>query len=754
MTMETRRQFLSTLGASCLASGLLDSVPMIAEESQTARSATEGFQPIEPPEWVGQISRMSYLTPDAVPDVAKIGVQVVHGNAVWPYFPLRKDGGGLSESDRLLLKRFTDTAHQHGMKLVLGLPPFPSVDAMLAHPEWRIQPGGNEFTQPTPLEDNLGTRLACNNGPWGEYLIEVCAELMEDFGLDGYSFDGNYHPPICHCVACREAWRSFAGEELPESANLEELSYRRYLVWRGERLENHYSRMQKRLKGIRPDAVIMTWTVNAGRYGHFLHSPRAMPTRMNLLIDLPMQEWWLDETNFGGSIAPWFGAEYLAAVTGYRYCGCEPYLMSRGNPYSPDSFPAQERMIRSLGVLAHGSTTAHSVGWTWGVAGAEPVFSETKIREPWILNAKPIPWAGILVSEQTRQFFAWKDIAERFLPHVFGMYRTAMEEHLPVSLLNDWDITDDGLRPYRVVVLPNSAALSESQLSALRRFVAAGGGLVATAEASLCDELGVARNDFGLSEEFGVSYAGKSSSAVNPSELDENFARSLNDEYWRNRVGAGVLTLMPDSPLINQPVRELIPSLNARFKGPSIRVTEPEVSSDIHARFRIDGEPGIPDQPAAILRHSGQGRVAYFPLAVDAAMWSYSYPFLREMLANGIRWAAGEPPQIKIRAPRCVQVTFKTRLNSDGVSETILHFFNNVNSTAHAGLPANDVPLRDETIAIHGIEVHVSTQYKALLTSSKARIQPGDRAVESVLEDGELIYRLPPLEIHFMLVLE
>ena len=66
--------------------------------------------------------------------------------------------------------------------------------------------------------------------------------------------------------------------------------------------------------------MLMSWTVNAGRYGHFLYSPRAMPTRLNLLFDLPMQEWWLDETNLGGSIAPAFGAAYLRAVTGGRPC--------------------------------------------------------------------------------------------------------------------------------------------------------------------------------------------------------------------------------------------------------------------------------------------------------------------------------------------------------------------------------------------------------------------------------------------------
>ena len=117
--------------------------------------------------------------------------------------------------------------------------------------------------------------------------------------------------PICHCPSCKKAYRG-SQPRLPAN-RLDDVAYRQYLVWRGERLEDHYRRMQQRLKKINADAVLMSWTVNAGRYGQLLFSPRAMPTRLNLLFDLPMQEWWLDETNFGASVAPAFGAAYSPA---------------------------------------------------------------------------------------------------------------------------------------------------------------------------------------------------------------------------------------------------------------------------------------------------------------------------------------------------------------------------------------------------------------------------------------------------------
>ena len=82
--------------------------------------------------------------------------------------------------------------------------------------------------------------------------------------------------------------------------------------------------------------------------------PRNMPARMNLLFDAPDQEFWLDETNRGASVAPAFGVAYMWAVTNHRVGFSEPYLMSRGNPYGNDSFPHHEVERRQLLALTHG----------------------------------------------------------------------------------------------------------------------------------------------------------------------------------------------------------------------------------------------------------------------------------------------------------------------------------------------------------------------------------------------------------------
>jgi hypothetical protein len=676
------------------------------------------FSEIQPPQWVHGVTRMAFGTPGEVDRIADAGAQVMHTNLVWPYFPLRRDGGGLSAEDRKKLQALVEACHKRGLKVILGLPPFMPVELAKQHPDWRIRPNAAAALKP-PVENDLGTRSGCNNGPWGNYLVDVCVELIEDFGLDGYSFDGNYHPPLCHCAACQESHKA-TGRDLPARADLKEVAYRQYLVWRGERLEDHYRRLVLRLRKANPDAALMTWTVNAGRYGHFLHSPRAMPTRLNRLIDLPMQEWWLDETNVGASVAPAFGAAYLRAVAGNRPSASEPYLMSRGNPYGTDSFPKHERLTRSLLALTHGSVAAYSFGWPGHGDGTKEMFREVELRSRWLTQARPLPWAALLVSEQTRQFYAYEDIAGRYLPHLFGAFRAALEEHLPLTLINDWDMDARELAKYGVLVLPNAAALSDAQVEAVRQFVQAGGGLVVTGETSLFDELGRPRHNFALADVISVSYKGRPNAPEKRPELDTNFAITLDENYWKQRTGVARLS-WADHPLVRDDrLDRLVPTRSVTFRGPLVWVSEPKEPDAVACRMTPDGWK-LPPLPGAVCRRVGKGKVVYLASSIDAALWSYAYPYQRRLFTRAMAWAAAEPPSISVTAPMCVHATYWTQEDRSG-RRVVVHLFNDVNTTANHGLPAAEVPLREEAIPIAGIQLRFDRDAPA-----RVHLEPGNR---------------------------
>jgi hypothetical protein len=742
-SLTTRRDFLVQTG-SALAVAVVGPQPQAGMGAEP-QAAPVAFEPVQIPEWVHSITRMAFITPGDVAKAGKAGAQVIHTNAVWPYFPLKRDGGGLSKEDDRRLKDLVADCRRAGVKCVLGLPPFPPVALVKKYPDWRVHPDDTDAAaKVNPLEDNLGTRLGCNLGPWGDYLIDICVELIADYQLDGYSFDGNYHPAICFCPACKAAYKQDRKRALPAKVNLDDIAYREYLVWRGERLEDHYRRLQQRIKKADADAVLMSWTTNAGRYGHFLHSPRPMPTRMNQLFDLPMQEWWLDETNFGGSLAPSFGAAYLRAVTGGRPCASEPYLMARGNPYGTDSFPAHERLTRVLLATTNGSALALSFGWPGHEDSVAADFREVARREHFLTRTAALPWAALLVSEQTRQFYAYKDIADRFLPHVFGAFRAATEEHLPLTLINDWDLDAAALARYAVVVLPNVAALSDAQAAAVREYVRKGGGLVATGETSLCDELGRPRGDFALADVFGVSYQGRPKAPLERPMLDANFAVALDADYWKQRGGVATLT-WADHALVNDDrLKRLVPRKSAIFRGPLVAVGEPKQADEVVVRMKPEGADKA--LPAVVLRRFGEGRVAYFAAAVDAALWSYAYPYQRRLFARALEWTARVAAPVSVTAPLCVQATYWTQTDKQG-RRIVVHLFNGLNTAANHGLPAMDVPLREEIVPIHNIEVRFPKDAPKTFHS-----EPGNRVLESRQDDGQTVVTLPPLEIHAMLI--
>ena len=736
----TRRDFLAHTGGALAAAALAGEVATALADEAAA------FEPVRIPGWVFGVTRMAFVTPGDVGRAGKAGAQVVHTNIVWPYFPLRRDGGGLSEGEGRGLRGLVADCRRAGVRLCVGLPPFPPAALVKKHPDWRVHPDDSDAAEKAVPDDNdLGTRVCCNNGPWGDYLIDLCAELVADYKVDGFSFDGNYHPPLCFCSACKAAYKEDRKRGLPPKIDLDDVAYREYLVWRGERLEDHYRRMQRRIKRENADAVLTSWTVNAGRYGHFLYSPRAMPTRLNRLFDLPMQEWWLDETNQGGSLAPSFGAAYLRATTGGRPCASEPYLMSRGNPYGTDSFPAHERRTRVLLSLTYGGALALSFGWPGHEGGVADDFREVARRESSITNTAALPWAAVLVSEQTRQFYAYKDIADRWLPHVVGAFRAATEEHMPLTLLNDWDLDADELARYAVVLLPNAAALSDAQAGAVREYVRKGGGLVATGETSLCDELGRPRGDFALADLFGVSYRGRPKAPLRRPVLDANFAVALDEKYWRERAGVATLTWGDHALTRDDRLEKLVPNKTVHFRGPLVAVGEPKQADEAVLRMRSEGTAGAA-LPAAVLRRFGEGRVAYFAAALDAALWAYAYPYQRRLLARALEWTARSPAPASVAAPMCVQATYWTQAGGDG-RRVVVHLFNGVNTTANHGLPAADVPLREEAVPVHGIKVRFHKEAPRTF-----RREPGGQALEARRDGDDVIVEMPPLEIHAMLV--
>jgi hypothetical protein len=305
-------------------------------------------------------------------------------------------------------------------------------------------------------------------------------------------------------------------------------------------------------------------------------------------------------------------------------------------------------------------------------------------------------------------------VEQRYLANVFGVFRAAVEEYLPLTVINDWNLTGEDLSRYKVLILANTACLDDRQAVAVREFVANGGGLVASLDTSLFDEFGNPRNNFALAELFGVDYRGPVSTAANPSEeIDVNFATSIG------------------------------------LNGPAVRVRPRAADQAIPGAIRIKSDPSASEFPAVITSKFGQGRVAYFAAGLDAGYYLYAYPYQRLVLKHAIEWAAREKPPVWVTAPMCVHSTVM-RQRTDAGSRLVVHLFNDLNTTAHHALPQDDIPLREETVPIHNIKVASDAR---LAIVRETQEPDGKELPLERTEDGVSV-EVPRLDIHTLVLAE
>jgi hypothetical protein len=639
-----------------------------------------------------------------------------------------------------------------GVRILGVYPPCLQGEVYETRPEWRrIATNTTEIPQ-IDMEKYPHGGMLCLLGPYGDFFIDVLAEILTKFPqVDAFSFDGLHYGGVCYCKFCRDSYRKETGAEIP-NPDMNDPAFRRYQHWADRRMEDLVRRMQTRLKGIKPEVALVTWTTNAGRFGHFLSIPRNMPARINLLLDAPDQEFWMDETNRGTTIVPAFANAYMWAVTNHRVAFSEPYLLSHGNPYGKDSFPPEEILRRMMLALTYGAAPSIAVAQPANLqAELYRCMEEVQRRKPWLTHKSPEPWAALLMSDNTRNFYgrAAGLVEERYMAAVFGAFRAAVEEHLPVTVINDWNLNPADLARYRVLILPNAACLDDAQAAAVEQFVRAGGGLVASLDTSLFDEFGDPRKNFALASVLGVEYQGlpdAGGGAGGKEELDVNFAQAIGPDYWEKRKNVFDFRQDPASFLNQGRMKTYVGEQPVTFKGAAVRVVRKDPAAQVVATLRTKGVEGAAEFPGIVTRSHGKGRAAYFAAGLDSAYYLYAYPYQRLALRSAVEWAAGGPPPVQVEAPMCVHATVM-RQTKEG-QRLVVHLFNDLNTTAHRALPADDVPLREEVVPIHDIRITFGPEYRL----SRVRLEPEGKTLPLRKTARGTTVTVPRLEVHSMVV--
>jgi len=406
-----------------------------------------------------------------------------------------------------------------------------------------------------------------------------------------------------------------------------------------------------------------------------------------------------------------------------------------------------EAAVRVLAMMANGSVPAQSVP---GRDVLARYMGDIAARDEYFRRDRLDPWCGLVVSEKTELWYGRDDPKNRYLKGVYGAFQTMMERHLPVSLVTDRDLERGRLGNYKVLFLPNCAAMSDAELETVRRFVRSGGGLVATYETSLYDEHARPRETFGLADVLNAKKTGAFDTQRVIMSFDSKTAHNAGlyfapthrwtadpviRETLTTRSSTQSLTNISYNIPLNCRMLTVEPVQGARSP---MRVTTAESNK---AAGRIDRT----NTPAVIESTFGKGKVIYLPYDLAWSYFRYGQEHLARLMELALRDTASAPPPVEVEAPRIVQAMTHTQ-----GKRLVVHLLNDVSSLGRSqNIAGESLYERREVIPIHDITLTFRDR-----NLKRFLLVPGEKELKPVAVKEGLRVTVPRLDVHCMVVAE
>ena len=531
---------------------------------------------------------------------------------------------GLGELD--ILREAVDQGALSGVKVVMYMNPntLHQRDPLFESCVIRDPDGGIPVQAPYGEAD---TRFACINNPiYLKFLRDLLTEVFTKYKPDGLYVDG-LSPHVCFCKYCRQKYQQMFGQPMPMDKF--RTMPQSMTVW--AELDSDPQPMGDVQND--PDARNLTemFYQSVGDVTRMFSQTvkAAEPGAMTMFHSYPKAncEQYYDATLTELlTTRPWvYTAWQTGEMANYSNVFDVPALF---NIYNRRHHSAHSARFLSYQSLANGCYPNF-----WNTAGMKPVFdfmgrnakyldfdatSATKFlalirdyRLSQVQRSLPLP-PGVSYSQGE----------DRFLTPYIGAYSALMRSSLPIVTLHRPHF-EESLQGFREICLANVALMSDAQAAAVRRFVRAGGGLIATHETSLYDEKGQRRSDFALSDVFGARYR-----SVLPA------GKRKIEFITGNSVGNGLQDIEHDEPHI---------------------VVKPHGASV--AAWLTGDETPDKSVPAVVTHSFGRGRVVYLPGRLDAMQCETLNPATERLFANAVNWLAHGDLPVRVEASGIVGVT-------------------------------------------------------------------------------------------------
>jgi len=626
-----------------------------------------------------------------------------------------------------------------------------SYDFAEHHKDWeQLTSDGIPYGRKNPLYGD-GTTF-CVNGGWRDWSIDIIREVMKT-GIDGVFLDGPViFPGCCYCDACKEQFKSRYGVEIPPAEDWSDPNWIKFVQFRSESLARYLSDCRDSVKSVNPEGVIFlnagSWQANTWRFarsmdcvgpyedfngaeaffhpGPYEHYPLPWaPTGKYMAAGDKPAVVFSHHALGGWHYIPLSKVEAALAVVQTVACGANPWIAVFDYALDHSREEAIEPIKDTQGFLAD-----HEEYYTATESRADIALLNSSQTGTYYISAYSQFYGNLgsgreenLVREQatSAQPGDWKkrkEICEQTVDQSYlGYFLALTRSHIPFDIVIDGDLTSEKLAKYRVLILPNSACLSDSQIEAVQAFVRNGGSLIAEFETGVYDEIGRKRDQNPLLTTMGVKKLG-------------NMMRPASyEEYIRVKQTHPALGEFMPGRLIARPTYSIKCEAVSGTSTPSIFLEE------IGNSYRsLAGESS---NPAIIMNSYGAGRTVYLPSLAGDFYNRFRLPDYEELIDSIVKWAHADPLMIEIDCPPTVEVEVRQK------SETGMLLVHLVNNTGDMQRPVTEIiPLRDLRIRLR------------CDTAKSVRALRAGIDLPSSYVDGAMEFIVPELGIYELIAIE
>jgi Beta-galactosidase trimerisation domain len=526
--------------------------------------------------------------------------------------------------------------------------------------------------------------------------------------VDGFFLDsllGKFTRGPCYCKYCREAFHRDTGRDIPVSdGDSNVLAVHR---WLSGSVARYAGRVTSALAAVKPDlAFVFThvWVT---------HNPVKPPASVTQLVWEPVPPYpGVHSLDFS------MEARYLSTQAGIVNWSC---MATRGNGWGDYSLRDPEAFRHEAAVLLASSGRPYLSDDSYPSGNPDPavyhvygdVNRRTEELESIAKGSTPVKDVAVLLSANS----IWSNlplvpprgwIGGPSSPAVAGAHTVLVETHTPFGILNSEGLIQE-LAEYNALIIADQCILGDQECEAIRRFVRAGGALIATAATGTRDAHNQPLADFALADVLGIQYLGQA-------EVRRAFLRS-----GAELAGFG------------------IPRMDVQVNGAHPRVrttTASQLLPLVSAAGGKQAPAAEPDGPAVTLNRFGRGKALYCALPVFRAYQLDGTSVLRKLavwMLEQIYPAESRTLRLE-NAPVNVEVTYNMR-----GQDRLVHLLNYTGDKRMQG------PQRLQGFStVEGIRVHVRSDARP----KRVRLVPEDRPVAFDWRDGWIRFDAKPLNIH------